>query len=122
MLNLLTAIAVLHIQAPTHYNRRHTLEADDSPLPFSSGPLRLAGALKEGPGRVPLSSAPQVAWGNGDTQDSAAAGTTWPVLPDTTNTTTNDQRTALQKEFQAVQRARAVEQAGTRARLAQLQM
>jgi hypothetical protein len=35
---------------------------------------------------------------------------------------TQEQRTALQREFQAVQRARAAEQAQTRARLAELQL
>jgi hypothetical protein len=96
-------------------NRRHTLDADGGGhtggdgattlLPFSAPPRRLGGSLEGGARRVPVAN-PNAAGEEGGGDQLA----------------TQEQRTALQREFQAVQRARAAEQAQTRARLAELQL
>ena len=106
--------------------RRHTLGSETfdsdvpSSLPFSSAPRRLAGALRGGAGRVPTRGVSHSAWGNGDS-DTLGSASIQGQHP-TVDAAAHDQRTALQREFQAVQRARAMEQANTRARLAELYM
>lgn len=116
----------VHVPLQAEPNRRHTLDSDTfdsdvpSSLPFSSAPRRLAGALRGGAGRVPASSAARSTWANGDSDTVGSASINGPHP--TVDVTTHEQRTALQQEFQAVQRARATEQANTRARLSELHM
>ncbi len=69
--------------------------------------------------RVPASTAPQVAWGNGDSGTPGPTSTAEP--PQSIDMVTHERRTVLQREFDAVQQARAIQQASTRARLAELQ-
>ena len=103
-------------QMPAESNRRHTLDADTTTLPFSVPLRRLGDALQGGPARVPAKSAPQVAWGNNDV--STCTTTPHPTV----DVATQERRTALQREFQAVQQARAIEQTKMRAHLAELQL
>lgn len=109
----------VRVQVLAEHNRRHTIDADATSLPFSSAPRRLGGSLQGGAVRVPTNDAPQMAWGDGDSNNPGPTCTTKSAHL-TVAAAAQEQRTALQREFHAVQRARAVEQASIRARLAEL--